>query len=313
MSKKESFFVKWIEMSEAKSPTIKAFKDLMQRVSETLCVDGQMKTCAIRVSPSLATHILENHNPNNRNKRPKVIKTMVRDIQSGDWNESHHQGIAFDSEGNLVDGQHRLSAIAESGVTLPLLCSFNIPSQNIMKVDRIVARTLADSLKMRGKSEGNDLLADMNPTTAGVLSTFARFLPDVPDSLSEKELLDILFKFKDAIVFAGHLPNNSRTKGLATSYHRTAIARAHSTGISPAGLDTFWRDFINGDGVCAASPVLRSYRDTMLLRGDKVTPKEKIFTFEKMLSMYFAPKDTLSGRKRLNIQTEPSFNILFSE
>ncbi len=45
-------------------------------------------------------------------------------MREGHW-DTTHQGIAIASDGTLVDGQHRLLAIVESGVTVRMNVTFN--------------------------------------------------------------------------------------------------------------------------------------------------------------------------------------------
>jgi hypothetical protein len=56
----------------------------------------------------------------NRRARPTVVKRYAQDMRAGRW----HFGIGmivFDSDGTLIDGQHTLMAVIESGVTIEML------------------------------------------------------------------------------------------------------------------------------------------------------------------------------------------------
>lgn len=64
----------------------------------------------ISVSPDLASKFLAK-NLVNRRVRPSVVQKYADEIKVGKW-ACTHQGIAFNGKGELIDGQHRLLAIA---------------------------------------------------------------------------------------------------------------------------------------------------------------------------------------------------------
>lgn len=69
----------------------------------------------VRVTPDLAAEWLEKYNDGNRRLSRSVIATYARDMLNDNWRLTH-QSIAFDDEGRLLDGQHRLAAVVEADV-----------------------------------------------------------------------------------------------------------------------------------------------------------------------------------------------------
>jgi hypothetical protein len=61
----------------------------------------------------LATRVFEG----NRKPAKAKIEQHSAAMKAGQWLETH-QGIAFDTEGRLIDGRHRLMAVSASGVTV---------------------------------------------------------------------------------------------------------------------------------------------------------------------------------------------------
>jgi len=55
-----------------------------------------------------------------------------------------HQGIAIDTDGNLVDGQHRLNAILKYGGSVKMLIAYNTDSEAFRGMDRGTTRTISD-------------------------------------------------------------------------------------------------------------------------------------------------------------------------
>ncbi len=80
-----------------------------------------MKTEIVYVTPPVARDWLK-HNKKNRPIRPSHVETLRDSFARGEYVMTH-QGIAFGTDGHLIDGQHRLSAIAlmEEDATFPML------------------------------------------------------------------------------------------------------------------------------------------------------------------------------------------------
>jgi hypothetical protein len=70
-----------------------------------------------QMTPELAAWILEHANGHNRKMSPGFVRRFAADIIAGLWKDNG-DSIRFDWNGQLLDGQHRLAAIVESGVTL---------------------------------------------------------------------------------------------------------------------------------------------------------------------------------------------------
>lgn len=68
------------------------------------------------IGPADATRLLEN-NRNNRTISDKIVRQYADDMREGRWKETGNP-INIGVSGNLLNGQHRLWAIIESGVTL---------------------------------------------------------------------------------------------------------------------------------------------------------------------------------------------------
>ena len=80
----------------------------------------------MEVGPDLAARWLDG-NTHNRPLKQTLVDRFVRDMQAGRWRLTH-QGIAFDADGMLIDGQHRLWAIVISA-TSPFGCGCSSTSR----------------------------------------------------------------------------------------------------------------------------------------------------------------------------------------
>lgn len=104
----------------------------------------------MNVSPEMAKKFL-GANSRNRNIRSAMVDRYARDMVSGRW-EFNGESIKVATDGQVIDGQHRLNAIVRSGVTVPLLIIRGLPAKAQETIDTGAKRSLADSLHMRGES-----------------------------------------------------------------------------------------------------------------------------------------------------------------
>ena len=118
------------------------------------------------VTPEMAAEWLKTNERNRTPNRDKMEK-IKNDMQEGNF-EFTHQAIAFDKEGNLIDGQHRLTGIVETGVTVPLAVAFN--ARRSTNMDSGTKRTQKQALYMAGVIEKGTI--EYDPLTYPLI-TFA--------------------------------------------------------------------------------------------------------------------------------------------
>lgn len=115
-------------------------------VVDTVLVDK------VRVTPELAGKWLRERNGNigQRKLSPFVVENYSRIINAGLWDNDVHQGIAFGTDGQILDGQHRLAAIARCGKAVDVLVFTGLNSRSMAVIDTGKTRTSADGLKSLG-------------------------------------------------------------------------------------------------------------------------------------------------------------------
>ncbi|MFW6869214.1 hypothetical protein ACOACQ_17635 [Nocardioides sp. CPCC 206347] len=111
----------------------------------------------VDVTPELAETWLS-RNPNNRNIRRAVVDGYARDIEAGRW-RLNGETIKFGPRGQLLDGQHRLSAVAQTGVTIPMVVVRDLADDVMATVDTGAKRSYADALKLAGEENTSTLAA----------------------------------------------------------------------------------------------------------------------------------------------------------
>jgi hypothetical protein len=112
-------------------------------------VKSPQRPTMIMVTPTMAAKWLE-ANVHNRKISQEVVDRYTREMKAGSWH-LNHQGIAFNCEGTLIDGQHRLWAVIESGCTIPMLVMEGLPLESQLTIDCNFARDLAARLSLTDK------------------------------------------------------------------------------------------------------------------------------------------------------------------
>jgi hypothetical protein len=136
-----------------------------------------MKTEVVNVTPAIAKQWLQ-MNRKNRPVRPSHVEKLRTSFERGEYVQTH-QGVAFDVDGELVDGQHRLMAIAlieETAATFPMLVTHGLPREKaFMVVDTSQAiRTLSDVLGVdRRPAEVGMFLARIHMGSSRVTPAYA--------------------------------------------------------------------------------------------------------------------------------------------
>lgn len=101
-----------------------------------------------KVTPEMAVMFLAN-NPSNRAINARAVDALVRQMETGQWCE-HVAPIVFNQDGNLIDGQTRLTALVRYGKPLRMELKRNVPDLIRPLIDSGRKRTASDWLQMLG-------------------------------------------------------------------------------------------------------------------------------------------------------------------
>lgn len=109
-----------------------------------------MELVMMKIGPKKALELLETNIDNNRKIKDNHVQTLVDDMETGNWDPNNGETIKIDQDGQLVDGQHRLTAIMQSKKSFTLPVMYGVSRQGFDTIDTGSQRTLADLLHMRG-------------------------------------------------------------------------------------------------------------------------------------------------------------------
>lgn len=107
------------------------------------------------ITPTKAEQYLKTNN-NNRPLNEKRKSTLAIAMSKGDW-DFNGDAIRFDQNGVLLDGQHRLSAVIASGVTIKTMVVYGLPPKVFDTIDVGATRTAADVLSISGENNAHVL------------------------------------------------------------------------------------------------------------------------------------------------------------
>ena len=100
------------------------------------------------VTPHHAARLLENNN-SNRPISDKTVKKYANAMRAGEW-ELTNDAITINTDGELVNGQQRLTACVDSGRSFPALVMKGVPRSAFQVMDQGKKRTLSDIFSIEG-------------------------------------------------------------------------------------------------------------------------------------------------------------------
>jgi hypothetical protein len=109
-----------------------------------------------KITPSLAKAYLD-ANTMNRPVRETHIAKLAHDMASGNYH-SNGATIVFNGDGTLLDGQHRLMAIVESGVSIEMLVVRGVAKAAMKTIDANISRKASDVAQMMGHTSAHQLV-----------------------------------------------------------------------------------------------------------------------------------------------------------
>lgn len=198
----------------------------------------------------------------NRKLRQSHVEMLAGLIKDGNWLVTHN-GICFDTEGRLIDGQHRMQAIITADAPVDIMVTQGILSEAMDAVDRGATRSIGDLLHLVHGIEGGSILTSACriigmeiegykavPTVASTLEIYRKYQPG----------LDWVLKAMPA-----------RTNMNKTSY-RAAIAIAAMVQPAPGKVGEFVTKYESGDHQSSRDPAWRLREFTVKLPLQKVQP-----------------------------------------
>lgn len=121
---------------------------------------SEITSNVVTVSPELAKKWLEGMVENQRKPSERSVVKYSRAMSQGAWETA--SPLSFDSEGRLIDGQHRLLAVIRANRSVDFIVLRGLSKSAIHALDMGVNRTAAHLARLKGLSITNNHLAILN-------------------------------------------------------------------------------------------------------------------------------------------------------
>jgi hypothetical protein len=133
-----------IELVELVSQRV-TFEEICEIADSGLC-------CTFRatLTPDVCRSLVEERNTKNRGLKRHQKDFLKQEMESGEF-AFNGEPIIMGLGGGVLDGQHRLVAAAEQGVSIDVLMVFGIEDKLFVKIDTGSGRSNADALHVDGK------------------------------------------------------------------------------------------------------------------------------------------------------------------
>lgn len=129
-------------------------KSTNQTESKTTMVTPAVKMEVKTFTPKEADEILATKNTGNRKIRPARKAYFAREMKAGNWKLTG-EPIIFGKTGRLLNGQHRLAACVETGISLTTAVVYGIEEETFSVMDSGQSRSMGQVFQGHGIRSGN--------------------------------------------------------------------------------------------------------------------------------------------------------------
>lgn len=119
------------------------------------------------ITPERASDLLANHNPSNRRLDMRHAQFLAQEMERGTFRPDNGDSIRIDTDGNIIDGQHRLAAIVKANKPVKMLIAKGVDRETFATIDTGKRRTVQDVVGIDLSSAG--ILAPKGTTSAARL------------------------------------------------------------------------------------------------------------------------------------------------
>jgi len=237
------------------------------------------------ITPAVARKYLEKNIDNNRHISERTVAVYANDMKNRNWRITH-QGIAFNTDGKLVDGQHRLMAVIKADTPVKMMVTRGLDAESMRNIDQNRPRTSTDSLRIAGYTD--PIIANTRQIS------FIRFLNSHKLHGTQKLTVDEIIAFHqaygDVCKLAWRLSMKSNN---APAPVMVACVSAVLNGVPVAACEAFLRtitsNVIDPDYNCKAALDFAQWK-TKLARQGATERGDMCFRCENAIHMFVTGK-----------------------
>lgn len=258
----------------------------------------------VKITPELAAHYLT-FNRNNWDIIQARIDGYADEMHRGEWAENG-ESIKFSKNARLIDGQHRLSAIIKSGVSLHMLVVFGCEEEAQVKIDIGRTKTARGVLTVQG-------LGNWEARTLGTaIHTLINHEKGLPISSNVKglnrEVEAFYLENQTALLATVKLAKDLPRKITPITHAKAMVLHFLFAKIDVATADSFIEKLFTGDSLARTNPIYQ-LRERILeaqrAGGTPLTTRQQLHACIKSWNYVRAHKGLSSARTLLPRSDEP--------
>ncbi len=222
------------------------------------------------ITPEIASHYIQK-NRDNRPLSPSIVNNYAATMERGSW-MFNGDSIRFDEDGYLLDGQHRLYAVMQSGTSMQCFIIRGIPREVFTTIDIGRGRRLADFIALEGYKQSLNMGAALrwvwNYRENKFINISGKLVADT------RQLLDLLKNedgLKESINFIGRLQSRQKVINLspAAAFHHIFSEKEEFLATN------FFEQLYTGANLSPDSPILSLRNQQMNIRMGSINQSKK--------------------------------------
>lgn len=260
-------------------------------------------TWHVLVTPDLAYELLT-ANELNRPINQFKVEEWATAMKTGRWRDIH-QGVAIDTEGRVLDGQHRLMAIIETNIPMWMRISFEESRENFPLIDVGRRRVAPQFMKVKHATAvagAARILSIFDGTTDAI---------DIQDlktkNSSMSNILESVGRWPELNAWSSKAASAYSATRISTSLHLVVIAMAARTAYAD-GINDWFEGLTDGIGLYVDDPRThlrnRWSRDYRILSG--TGRKQGLISIMKSWNAYV----TQSPMRQLKVAPTEEFPLV---
>jgi hypothetical protein len=256
---------------------------------------SELKTRKVQVTPELAKKWLAT-NQDNRKLSEAHVRKLARDMSNDDF-PNLGETIKFDTEGHLIDGQHRLEAVKLSKKTIEFFVVEGIAREHRYRMDKVRPRKVSDQLTMQHRIPSAQMAV---AAVRIILMWQIEVIKSETFKPTDSEIIDFTVKNTDAINQAVRYGMTLRSE-IGALPSPTAALYFLTYEIDAAEALQFWDSLKSGEGLHKGDPelTLRAAIGRLQVKGGEKNPK----SFMAMVAKAWNARR--EGKKMLALSPKP--------
>lgn len=167
------------------------------------------------ITPDVAEHLLRTNSKNRRISQPRVA--IIAQAMKDNQYIPTHEGIGVDIDGILIDGQHRLVAILQTGLAQWILVTRGMPSVCREFIDIGKPRTAYDIAVVLQRFNKNSDFAIVRKLEYGII-------PSTQWNIQPYKLFELCDKYSDGLDFISNIGGSDIKSPVSTAIVRCYLA-----------------------------------------------------------------------------------------